>query len=86
MANKCIFHASFCQICPNRNLRFPLKGEYMLPTVGCSPPPPSSPLASPLLNVLMKHEVMFMKIIVYGCLRYGIKQKSVTLLVYDLEI
>ena len=37
-------------------------------------------------NLLTKDHMIFKKTIVYGCLQYGIKQNSFTLLVCDLEI
>ncbi len=38
------------------------------------------------LNRLTQYEIISKKTMGYRCLLYGIKQKSVTLLLYDLEI
>ena len=39
-----------------------------------------------LINLFTKDQMIFKKTRVYGCLQYGIKQNSFTLLVCDLEI
>ena len=38
------------------------------------------------LNCLTQHGIISKKTIVYGCLQYDIKQKSVTFMVYHLQI
>ena len=42
--------------------------------------------SSLFLNCLKQYEIISKKTVVYGCLQYGIKQKSVTFVVHDVEM